>query len=176
MAHSQNSHEKAIEVFQHVARSGRRGCTLASLHCRKRQAEYEQRQQVKKRTGKYHKSWAQTAKGRKVQHRAKRVMDVKVKMLCLLAYGGNPPACACCGISDPRFLTIDHVEGGGTQHRIEIKSRNGTGFYYYLRRAGFPKNPPLQVLCWNCNCGRYHNGGVCPHKSPLPLLMADYLK
>jgi hypothetical protein len=20
------------------------------------------------------------------------------------------------------------------------------------------------VLCFNCNCGRYHNGGICPHK------------
>jgi hypothetical protein len=21
------------------------------------------------------------------------------------------------------------------------------------------------VLCWNCNCGRAKNGGICPHHS-----------
>lgn len=21
-----------------------------------------------------------------------------------------------------------------------------------------------QLLCFNCNCGRHRNGGVCPHK------------
>jgi hypothetical protein len=25
------------------------------------------------------------------------------------------------------------------------------------RKAGF------QVLCWNCNCGRAFNNGICPH-------------
>ncbi len=22
----------------------------------------------------------------------------------------------------------------------------------------------FQVLCWNCNLGKYYNGGVCPHR------------
>jgi hypothetical protein len=35
------------------------------------------------------------------------------------------------------------------------------------RRAEAPKceGRRVAVLCWNCNCGRYLNGGVCPHKA-----------
>ena len=71
-------------------------------------------------------------------------------------YGGK---CACCGETEPKFLTIDHIDGGGGKHKRAAKCHNiGT----LLRREGYP--PGFQVLCWNCNCGRQLNGGVCPHK------------
>ena len=31
------------------------------------------------------------------------------------------------------------------------KILSGTAFYCYLRRKGYPKDPPLQVLCDDCN-------------------------
>jgi hypothetical protein len=31
-----------------------------------------------------------------------------------------------------------------------------------LKKRGYP--PGYRVLCFNCNRGRYLNGGVCPHE------------
>jgi len=77
----------------------------------------------------------------------------------MLAYGGY--CCACCGIAEPLFLSIDHVNAGGGRHRRQT----GTGVYFYkwLQANGYPKG--FQVLCSNCNHGRHRNGGVCPHKT-----------
>lgn len=55
--------------------------------------------------------------------------------------------CAHCGISDPRVLCIDHIEGGGTQERnADIKKRQ---IVFY--RAVIEDGSRFQVLCWNCN-------------------------
>lgn len=83
---------------------------------------------------------------------------------CFAAYGGA--ICACCEESHPAFLTLDHIDGNGNVHRRAMfgKTKNaGSGaMYHALAKAGFPKG--FQVLCYNCNCGRHRNGGVCPHK------------
>lgn len=78
------------------------------------------------------------------------------------AYGG--PKCACCGETEPLFLSIDHVNGGGNAHRKAIKAAGeaGGGFYQWLKKKGYP--PGFQVLCQNCNVGKWRNGGVCPHQ------------
>lgn len=74
-------------------------------------------------------------------------------------YGGK---CVCCGESESKFLCIDHIEGGGTQHRLSLgpKGRGGT-FYRWLRDQGFPEG--FRTLCHNCNMakGLY---GKCPHE------------
>lgn len=81
------------------------------------------------------------------------------------AYGNK---CSCCGESNPLFLSIDHVNNDG--YKIRPRNRNGnrsgtfSGHYYaQIIKAGFPKD--LQLLCYNCNCGKARNGGVCPHKN-----------
>lgn len=86
------------------------------------------------------------------------------------AYGGYQ--CACCGETEPLFLTIDHIEGDGSRHRMEMTPegqdyrdyRSATGYktYRWLERNNFPAG--FQVLCSNCNHGRHRNGGICPHK------------
>ena len=76
----------------------------------------------------------------------------------IMAYGGY--RCACCGIDEPLFLTLDHMNNDGVRHRRRI-GKGGT-FYTWLRKRGYP--PGFQVLCSNCNHGRFRNGGVCPHK------------
>jgi hypothetical protein len=68
--------------------------------------------------------------------------------------------CACCGEANSGFLTIDHIHGGGNKHRKEIGG--GNVFYAWLIRQGYPEG--YQTLCYNCNCGRAHNGGICPHE------------
>jgi hypothetical protein len=78
----------------------------------------------------------------------------------LAAYGG--PICVCCGESETNFLTLDHINQDGASHR----NRHGgsSGLYIWLRQNGYPDDPPLQVLCWNCQWGRRKNNGVCPHE------------
>jgi hypothetical protein len=79
----------------------------------------------------------------------------------LAGYGGK---CACCGEADPRFLTIDHINGDGRLHREALGRGSGRVWLDILKR-GFP--PEYQVLCYNCNSGRSINGGICPHLDPL---------
>lgn len=82
----------------------------------------------------------------------------RIKEETFSAYGGK---CACCGESNFGFLTIDHPQNDGAKHRREAKCKTGISFCRWLRRRGFPKK--FQLLCWNCNCGKNGNGGICPH-------------
>jgi hypothetical protein len=68
-------------------------------------------------------------------------------MDCIHAYGS--PECKC-GEKDMVVLTLDHVNDDGAEQRRESNTR-GYNFYFMLRRNGFPNDPPLQVLCMNCN-------------------------
>jgi hypothetical protein len=86
---------------------------------------------------------------------AKKRREWKEKVL---QHYGNQ--CACCGISEQVFLTIDHVNGGGTQHRKKVTKATGH-FYKWLVDNGYPDG--FQVLCWNCNWAK-HYLGVCPHQ------------
>lgn len=78
----------------------------------------------------------------------------------LAAYGGNPPRCACCGETNPLFLTLDHIDGC-TQSERKVE-RSGWMLCMRLEKLGYPSG--YQVLCFNCNLGRERNGGICPHK------------
>lgn len=81
----------------------------------------------------------------------------KIRRDVLLHYSGGNMRCACCGEGRIEFLALDHVDGGGIEHR---KKYGGAGFYRYLRRVKYL--PGLRVLCHNCNqsLGMY---GYCPH-------------
>lgn len=79
------------------------------------------------------------------------------KMRVLEAYGGLQCHCVGCDITEFEFLTIDHIDGGGSKHREKIHN-----IYSWLIRNEFPKG--FRVLCMNCNLalGRY---GYCPHQT-----------
>lgn len=83
----------------------------------------------------------------------------RAKLRALIAYSQDPPDCACCGEGDIGFLTIDHTHGGGNAHRREVGG--GNNLLVWLKKQGYPEG--FQVLCFNCNAGRYWNGGECPH-------------
>ncbi|KKM88154.1 hypothetical protein LCGC14_1261550 [marine sediment metagenome] len=68
--------------------------------------------------------------------------------------------CACCGESDIRFLTLDHIAGDGAAHRKDTNT-SGIDMYRWLRKHGFPSG--IQVLCYNCNCAKYIYKR-CPHQ------------
>jgi hypothetical protein len=80
----------------------------------------------------------------------------KLKELVLEHYG---KVCYCCGESIIEFLSIDHINGGGTKHRKKIKRHLNV----WLVQNNFPEG--FQTLCFNCNWGKHINGGICPHKS-----------
>lgn len=81
----------------------------------------------------------------------------RLKLAVIAEYGGR---CVCCGESEPMFLTIDHIYGGGASHRREIGGGSNT-LYKFLKRNNYPKDD-FQLLCFNCNCAKGFYG-VCPH-------------
>lgn len=86
---------------------------------------------------------------------------LKTRTECFDAYGGA--FCVCCGEENMRFLTLDHVNNDGGVHRHAIGKR-GMAFLFWLRKQGFPDRKSYQVLCFNCNQGKFFNGGICPHE------------
>ncbi len=83
---------------------------------------------------------------------------VRLKGRILAAYGG---ACACCAETATEFLCIDHVDGGGNEHRRYLGTAGrGNAFYQWLINRDFPSG--FRVLCMNCNHALGHYG-YCPH-------------
>lgn len=74
------------------------------------------------------------------------------------AYGGS--VCSCCGEAHKEFLTIDHINGDGADHRREI-GKSTYKLLLWLKKSGYPKG--FHVLCMNCNFS-YGMKGYCPHK------------
>jgi len=76
-------------------------------------------------------------------------------------YSGNPPKCACCGEREIRFLTIDHINNDGAEHRKTANVGGGQQIIGWLIKNDFPEG--FQILCYNCNMAKGHYG-ECPHK------------
>ena len=108
-----------------------------------------------------------TSKNAQVNRRRRR----RLKQAIVAHYGG---ACVCCGEHELDFMSVDHINGGGTEHRRTL--RGGGRFYKWLMDQNFPDG--YQILCFNCNYSKYL-GGVCAHKRnlaadedlPLPSLL-----
>lgn len=91
-----------------------------------------------------------------------RVWYRKQKQTTLEYYGGK---CVCCGEDNEKFLTIDHVYNDGFEYRKKMTHK----IWRWAINNNFPDT--LQILCWNCNMGKAHNNGVCPHKDVVKLEM-----
>lgn len=70
--------------------------------------------------------------------------------------------CACCGETIKEFLTIDHVNGGGSKQKKILGSNHQV--WLWIIKNDFPDN--FQTLCMNCNFakGKKDSGGICPHE------------
>ena len=90
--------------------------------------------------------------------RKNRERHQKLRTEVLSHYGGSPPKCVCCGEATEKFLSIDHVNGGGREHRRRMRA---SSIYEGLRKEGLPGG--FQVLCYNCNCAKGFYG-TCPHE------------
>lgn len=114
----------------------------------------------KEKNKEYYHNYYLTHKEQKSERERQRLQRYKEQVI--EHYGGK---CACCGESNIKFLTVDHINGGGRKHRVKVFNK----IYHWLIKHNFP--PDYQILCWNCNCGKAINHGVCPHldTSLLPL-------
>lgn len=97
---------------------------------------------------------------RSVCERVRR-QEAEAKPIVLRHYGNGSMSCLCCRESIAAFLTVDHVNGGGNEHRKRVAHNH---LYSYLYKNNFPDG--YGTLCMNCNwCdGRY---GHCVHKGPI---------
>lgn len=86
----------------------------------------------------------------------KRAQRAKVRTEVVHAYGGK---CACCGVTEPAFLAIDHIDGGGKKHLKDIGGPSN--LIYWLKKNGYPQG--FQVLCHNCNMAKSIYK-ICPHQ------------
>jgi len=94
---------------------------------------------------------------KKKKNDAVKIWTEKLRLEVLQHYSGGTPKCACCGETEIRFLSIDHINGGGIEHRKRI---NGS-IYLWLRRNNYPEG--YRILCHNCNFS-YGLYGNCPHQ------------
>lgn len=91
-----------------------------------------------------------------------RHYEAKLKVLAHYSNGTMKCQCPGCDVYQLEFLSIDHVNGGGTQHRNTFKGART--FYEFLVKEGYPEG--LMTLCYNCNLAKGFFG-KCPHQANL---------
>jgi len=95
---------------------------------------------------------------------------LKRKLQVLSHYGHGAARCVCCGVTEYEFLTLDHIDASGADHRKQLKKEAGIGghatgwfIYKWLLENGLPKG--YQTLCFNCNVGKHRTKiNRCPHE------------
>lgn len=98
------------------------------------------------------------AKNRERALGAQRLANRKLKDAAYAAYGGYRCSCPGCKETIEAFLSLDHVNNDGAEHRKAVDRRK---IYKWLAQNNYPDG--FQVLCMNCNFGKARNGGICPH-------------
>jgi len=88
----------------------------------------------------------------------------EIKKIVIEHYGGK---CQCPGCQEDRlpFLTIDHKNGDGAEHRRKIPAARKR-IYAWLLKENFPDD--FQILCWNCNCAKSTDGHCPVHTQTAP--------
>ncbi len=113
---------------------------------------------------KNNKNWYDTMPYEQKEEYLKRTSDTgresrkNNRMLCIEHYG-EKCMCECgCDQSIPSLLTLAHPNNDGARDREE----HGNHLYDVLVRNNFEHPYSISLECWNCNCGKRMNGGICP--------------
>lgn len=129
----------------------------------KHRAYLKRHQEYLKRTGYY------KARYQRLKAAFKRQGEDYRNRLRIEVFAHYGKVCACCGEQNPLFLTLGHINNDGAAHRRQLnkltgknKIWGGYSFYLWLKQNKYPPLP-IQVECYNCNCGKVRAGGVCPH-------------
>lgn len=83
---------------------------------------------------------------------------MEIRWRVLWHYSDGMLYCNCCYENTYEFLSIDHINGGGNQHRKSLGSKY---IYSWLIQNNFPSG--YQVLCHNCSMAKAFYK-VCPHQ------------
>jgi len=117
-------------------------------------------------------------------HTSQKRCYQRIRLEALQHYSAETPFCACCGETELVFLTIDHINNDGADHRRAIGMRQGryepkesaniggNGFAYWLKKNDWPTG--FQILCFNCNWAKSHGG--CPHNTLMQRLIQQLPK
>ena len=91
--------------------------------------------------------------------------NAEIKYQLLQAYSKNgEPSCSCCKLTNTDFLTLDHTDNNGAEHRKTLKKeRQSTNIYAeilreYKKTGLYPTG--YKTMCMNCNWVK-HLRGVC---------------
>ncbi len=128
------------------------GVTFYSRNLRCGKCYYQKHKDVYK--AKYWRTRDRQCRLAKARNKERRTLN---KAMVLNHYGDK---CSCCGENEVLFLQMDHVNGGGTEHRRKEK---WSDVWTWIVKHSFPDF--FQILCANCNMGKNMNGGVCPHET-----------
>ena len=138
---------------KHPREDGKHTCRICRAYSRERAASLsdEKKEEYRQKA----KTAAQTVKHKEKERARHKARRQNMKRLIMDHYGSK---CVCCGETELVFLTIDHINNDGQQHRKRLG--DVSRFYEYIIKAGFPDD--LQILCWNCNEAK-RILGHCPH-------------
>lgn len=149
--------EKDIESFT-KNRTQKDGFEKLCKVCRayKKKSIYHSNPEERKKYIDRNKIWMKNNRPKINLWRKNKVSSLRFEIL--KSYGDK---CSCCGESEKRFLTIDHINGGGKEHRAKF---NNTAYAVYkdIINGKFDKNL-YRILCMNCNFA-IRFGDKCPHK------------
>lgn len=139
-----------------MKRNGRIHKTLRS-YCRT--CNYQIRKSYNKEWFRNHPGYSAESKRIAYQRDPKKLREravlnrMKTKLDVLCHYSGNPPSCANpfqihkIPFTDLRCLTLDHINGNGRRHRLQM-GISGGGLHRWVQSHRLPDG--FQVLCMNC--------------------------
>lgn len=110
---------------------------------------------------KQNREYSKSTKVKEMKRRNQNKTKLKLKTEIINHCGGK---CVCCGETEIRFLTIDHINNDGYKDRKFTNGKGGQAFYRYIRKLNWPKEKliTLRVLCANCHLAIF-GGQICPH-------------
>ena len=84
---------------------------------------------------------------------------IEAAFKCLSYYKkGKKIECVFCKESEYEFMSLDHIDGNGSEHRRLNGYKSGTSTYLWAIRNNYP--PIFQVACMSCNHARSRRGSV----------------
>jgi hypothetical protein len=149
--------EKSLTEFHIFTKRG-----YLNSYCKKcaNKITKENREKYKEENGvSYSTEWKRNHREEAHKHDKKRY--TRIKLALVTAYGG---VCTCCGEHRIEFLTLEHINHDGKEHRLRVggnKNRGGHKIYSDVLKQGCPDN--YTILCMNCNFAE-KDGNPCPHK------------
>ncbi len=160
LAHGKAYHQRP-EVKEHRKEYCQRPDVSVKIKAKYKEysKDYWHRPYVKERKRAWDKLYFNNPENILKRRKIQKGSETRKKEKALNHYGHK---CACCGENKTEFLTFDHANNDGYQHRKIIGS--STRIYNWLIKNNFPEEPKIQLLCWNCQEAKA-DYGYCPHKT-----------